>query len=127
MITKLVAIGVGAAGGAWLRWGLGVALNAVLPNIPLGTFVANMTGGFLIGLAIEFFSQNVQLPPEWKLFFITGFLGALTTFSSFSAEAVHLLQTGRAGWMLLLIGMHVIGSILMTIIGMYCFRTFFGA
>ncbi len=127
MITKLVAIGVGAAGGAWLRWGLGVALNAVLPNIPLGTFFANMTGGFLIGLAVEFFSQNVQLPTEWKLFFITGFLGALTTFSSFSAEAVHLLQTGRAGWMLLLIGMHVIGSILMTIIGMYCFRTFFGA
>ena len=127
MITKLVAIGVGAAGGAWLRWGLGVALNAVLPNIPLGTFVANMTGGFLIGLTVEFFSQHVQLPPEWKLFFITGFLGALTTFSSFSAEAVHLLQTGRAGWMLLLIGMHVIGSILMTIIGMYCFRTFFGA
>ena len=101
MFVKLVAIGVGAAGGAWIRWGLGLMFNATLKHIPLGTFLANLVGGFLIGIAVEFFSQNVQLSPEWKLLIITGFLGGLTTFSTFSSESVQLLQSGRLGCCLL--------------------------
>lgn len=75
MFIKLFAIGVGAAGGAWIRWGLGLMFNATLKHIPLGTFLANLVGGFLIGIAVEFFSHNIQLSPEWKLLIITGFLG----------------------------------------------------
>ena len=118
MLTKLVAIGLGAAGGAWIRWGLGLIFNATLKNIPLGTFLANLVGGFLIGLAVEFFSHNTQLSPEWKLLIITGFLGGLTTFSTFSVESVQLIQSGRVGWAAILIGIHVFGSILMTVLGL---------
>lgn len=118
MLTKLVAIGLGAAGGAWIRWGLGLIFNATLKNIPLGTFLANLVGGFLIGLAVEFFSHNTQLSPEWKLLIITGFLGGLTTFSTFSLESVQLIQSGRVGWAAILIGIHVFGSILMTVLGL---------
>ena len=118
MLTKLVAIGLGAAGGAWIRWGLGLIFNATLKNIPLGTFLANLVGGFLIGLAVEFFSHNTQLSPEWKLLIITGFLGGLTTFSTFSLESVQLIQSGRVGWAAILIGIHVVGSILMTVLGL---------
>ena len=107
MLTKLVAIGLGAAGGAWIRWGLGLIFNATLKNIPLGTFLANLVGGFLIGVAVEFFSHNTQLSPEWKLLIITGFLGGLTTFSTFSVESVQLIQSGRVGWAAILIGIHV--------------------
>lgn len=118
MLTKLVAIGLGAAGGAWIRWGLGLIFNATLKNIPLGTFLANLVGGFLIGVAVEFFSHNTQLSPEWKLLIITGFLGGLTTFSTFSVEPVQLIQSGRVGWAAILIGIHVFGSILMTVLGL---------
>ena len=118
MLTKLVAIGLGAAGGAWIRWGLGLIFNATLKNIPLGTFLANLVGGFLIGVAVEFFSHNTQLSPEWKLLIITGFLGGLTTFSTFSVESVKLIQSGRVGWAAILIGIHVFGSILMTVLGL---------
>ena len=118
MLTKLVAIGLGAAGGAWLRWGLGLIFNATLKNIPLGTFLANLVGGFLIGVAVEFFSHNTQLSPEWKLLIITGFLGGLTTFSTFSVESVQLIQSGRVGWAAILIGIHVFGSILITVLGL---------
>ncbi|MBT6530193.1 MAG: fluoride efflux transporter CrcB, partial [Betaproteobacteria bacterium] len=92
--------------------------NATLKNIPLGTLLANLVGGFLIGAAIEFFSHNIQLSPEWKLLVITGFLGGLTTFSTFSLESVQLLQSGRLGWAAFLIGVHVFGSIVMTIVGL---------
>ncbi|MDA0829985.1 MAG: fluoride efflux transporter CrcB [Proteobacteria bacterium] len=118
MLTKLVAIGLGAAGGAWIRWGLGLIFNATLKNIPLGTFLANLVGGFLVGVAVEFFSHNTQLSPEWKLLIITGFLGGLTTFSTFSVESVQLIQSGRVGWAAILIGIHVFGSILMTVLGL---------
>ncbi|MEL0029598.1 MAG: fluoride efflux transporter CrcB, partial [Betaproteobacteria bacterium] len=117
MIAKLIAVGVGAAGGAWIRWGLGLALNSIVKNFPLGTFVANLIGGFLIGIAVEFFSQNVELSPEWKLLIVTGFLGGLTTFSTFSAESVQLLQSARYGWMAFHIGVHTAGSIAMTVLG----------
>ncbi|MEJ6649845.1 MAG: fluoride efflux transporter CrcB, partial [Burkholderiales bacterium] len=105
-------------GGAWIRWGLGLIFNATLKNIPLGTFLANLVGGLLIGMAVEFFSHNAQLSPEWKLLVITGFLGGLTTFSTFSVESVQLIQSGRVGWAAILIGIHVFGSILMTVLGM---------
>ena len=119
MIAKLIAVGVGAAGGAWIRWCLGLALNSIVKNFPLGTFVANLIGGFFIGIAVEFFSQNAELTPEWKLLIVTGFLGGLTTFSTFSAESVQLLQSARYGWMAFHIGAHTAGSIAMTVLGIY--------
>lgn len=109
--------------GAWTRWGLGAALNAVLPSLPLGTLVANLAGGFLIGVAIEFFMQHALIAPEWRLFIITGFLGSLTTFSTFSAEAVELLSGNQYGWGVLLIGSHLAGSLLMTLLGMFVVRS----
>lgn len=117
-----LAVGVGAAFGAWIRWALGIALNTVLPNLPLGTLAANLIGGYLIGIAVEFFSQHAELPVELRLLIITGVLGGMTTFSSFSAEAVGLLSAARYGWTALLISTHVIGSIMMTILGVLTMR-----
>ena len=111
------AVGIGAALGAWLRWALGIAFNAVMPELPLGTLAANLVGGYLIGIAVTVFEQVAGIAPEWRLLIVTGFLGGLTTFSTFSAEVVTLLQQGR----LLLAGgaiaTHVIGSLLMTLTG----------
>ncbi len=120
--SGFVAVGFGAAFGAWLRWGLGIGLNAVLPNLPLGTLVANLIGGYLIGVAVEYFSLQGGLPVEMRLFVITGFLGGLTTFSSFSAEAVGLLMQSRYVWAFLLIASHLLGSLLMTILGIATMR-----
>lgn len=121
--TAFAAIGIGAALGAWSRWGLAVGLNHMVPALPLGTLVANLTGGFLVGAALEFFLQHATLPAEYRLFVITGFLGSLTTFSAFSAEAVMLLQEARYGWAMLLIGSHLLGSLAMTMLGLYVVRT----
>jgi CrcB protein len=118
MWLSLVSISSGAAMGALLRWFLGNRLNALFPLIPPGTLVANMLGGYLIGFAVAFFAMMPNLAPEWRLFFITGFLGALTTFSTFSAEMVNLLQQGRFSWALAGIGVHVVGTITMTFAGM---------
>jgi len=118
----LTAVGIGAVLGAWLRWGLGIWLNPVLPEVPLGTLVANLTGGFVIGLAIEFFAAYPGVAPEWRLALITGFLGALTTFSTFSAEAVTLLARAQYAWAALHIGVHLAGSISMTIAGVALLR-----
>ena len=120
--SGFIAVGVGAALGAWLRWWLGIALNAVAPNLPLGTLAANLIGGYLIGVAVEVFSQQGALPVEMRLFVITGFLGGLTTFSSFSAEAVGLLMESRYAWAILLIVSHLIGSIVMTVLGIFTVR-----
>lgn len=120
--TGFLAVGIGAMLGAWIRWWLGIGLNTILPNLPLGTLAANLAGGFLIGVAVEFFSQHADLPLEMRLLVITGFLGGMTTFSSFSAEVVLLLNAARYGWMALLLATHVIGSIIMTILGMLVFR-----
>jgi CrcB protein len=121
--SGFMAVGIGAALGAWLRWWLGVILNAVIPNLPLGTLAANLIGGYLVGVAVEFFSQQGALPVEMRLFVITGFLGGLTTFSSFSAEAVGLLMGSRYGWAILLISSHLLGSILMTVLGIFTVRS----
>ena len=118
----VLAVGAGAALGAWLRWILGLALNALIPTLPLGTLTANLVGGYLIGVAVEYFFQQGTLPMEVRLFVITGFLGGLTTFSTFSAEAVGLLLQSRYGWATLLISTHVIGSIAMTVLGILTVR-----
>jgi CrcB protein len=118
----LLAVGIGAVLGAWLRWGLGIWLNPVLPEVPLGTLAANVVGGFMIGLAIEFFSLYPGIAPEWRLALITGFLGALTTFSTFSAEAVTLLARAQYAWAALHIGLHLVGSIAMTVAGIATLR-----
>jgi fluoride exporter len=113
----ILAVGIGAALGAWLRWILGIALNPVYPTVPLGTLMANIVGGYLIGISVEYFAQHAGLPPEARLLTITGFLGGLTTFSTFSAEAVTLLMRAQYGWASLLIGAHVAGSIVATVLG----------
>ena len=118
----LLAVGVGAAFGAWLRWGLGVALNALVPQLPMGTLLANLAGGFLIGVAVELFTLHPVLAPEIRLFVITGFLGGLTTFSTFSAETVSLLQRGQTGWAVSIISAHLLGSIVMTLLGIAVVR-----
>jgi CrcB protein len=118
MWTSVLAISIGAALGALLRWLLGLWLNALLPAIPPGTLAANVIGGYLIGLAMVFFTQQVHLPPEWRLFVITGFLGGLTTFSTFSAEVMRLLNDGRIGWAMGAMTAHLAGSLLATWAGM---------
>lgn len=119
-----LAVGVGAAIGAWLRWGLGVLMNHIHAHLPLGTLLANLFGGYLIGIAVAFFNHSTTLSPEWRLFVITGFLGGLTTFSTFSAESVMLLQRGEYLWVLGHALLHLLGSILFCIAGFACFRLF---
>lgn len=114
----LVAVGAGAAFGAWLRWWLGLVLNPLFPTLPLGTLVANLAGGYLIGIAIALLGQFSELPVELRLFIITGFLGGLTTFSTFSAEAVTLIGRGQIGWAFVTIMAHVAGSLGMTGLGL---------
>jgi len=115
--TGFVAVGVGAALGAWLRWWLGILLNPLFPTVPMGTLAANLIGGYLIGMAVEYFTQHAGLPPEARLFIITGLLGGLTTFSTFSAEAVTLLARTQYAWAAVLIGSHLLGSIFATVLG----------
>jgi CrcB protein len=118
-LTAFIAIGIGAVLGAWLRYGLGLWLNPVFAAVPLGTLAANLIGGYLVGAAVAVVHINAELPPEMKLFFITGFLGALTTFSTFSAEVVHLIQNARYGWAAGAAGLHLFGSLLMTGLGIF--------
>ena len=117
-----LAVGLGAAIGAWLRWCLGMWLNNIHQHIPLGTLVANLGGGFIIGMATSFFFWHNNLSPEWRLFINTGFLGGLTTFSTFSAETVLMLQRGEYVWASIQILLHVAGSILMCIAGFAAYR-----
>lgn len=117
-----VAIGGGAALGAWLRWWLGIQLNALLPSLPLGTLVANLLGGYLIGLAVALIDRHASLPPEVRLLVITGFLGGLTTFSSFSAEVATRLGEAEFAWAALAVSAHVCGSLLLTGLGFLTVR-----
>ena len=114
---SFVAIGVGAALGAWLRWGFGLWLNPLAGLIPMGTLVANLLGAYLIGVAVAVFHAQVDVSPEMRLFIITGFLGGLTTFSSFSAEVVALFQRAGYAWAVGTISLHLFGSLLMTVLG----------
>jgi CrcB protein len=116
--SPVLAISFGAASGALLRWQLGARLNGFFPIVPPGTLAANLLGGYIIGLAIAFLAQAPTLAPEWRLFIITGFCGGLTTFSTFSAEIVTLLQEGRLTWAMAAIAIHVTGSLLMTLAGL---------
>jgi CrcB protein len=116
-----LAVGVGAAIGAWARWGLGLMLNATIPTLPLGTLAANLIGAYLMGLFMGLFSISTltaEFTPELKLFVMTGLLGGLTTFSSFSAESVTLLSRGQYGWAASHIFIHVLGSLAMTGLGL---------
>ena len=124
-LYSFLAVGLGAAVGAWLRWGLGLWLNPVLPQLPLGTLLSNLIGGYLIGFAVAFFMHHPGLSPEWRLLIITGFLGGLTTFSTFSAETVDLLLHGQLAWGCAIIITHLGGSIAMTILGMQTSRWMF--
>jgi CrcB protein len=121
-LYAFIAVGLGAAIGAWLRWGFGMWFNPALPELPLGTLAANLVGGYLVGLAVAFFTQHSGLAPEWRLFAITGFLGGLTTFSTFSAETVTLLMRGQYGWSLMIIAAHLGGSLAMTVFGIQTFK-----
>jgi fluoride exporter len=117
MWKAIVAISLGGGLGALLRWWLGMTLNQYLPTIPPGTLAANLLGGYIVGMAVAFFGSYAALAPEWRLFVITGFCGGLTTFSTFSAELVTLLQQGRAAWALAAAAVHLLGSIIMTFAG----------
>jgi len=116
---SFAGIGFGAALGAWLRWILGLWLNPVFVSIPLGTLAANLVGGYLVGVAVMVFHINTSLPPELRLFLITGFLGGLTTFSSFSAEVVALLRVEAWTMAMAAVSLHLFGSLLMTGLGIY--------
>jgi len=121
MWLSVVAVSLGAVLGANLRWGLGLWLNSSYHAVPLGTLVANLGGGWLIGLLMAYFTQGSTLAPEWRLFAVTGLCGALTTFSTFSLEMFSALQEGRWGAALAGILAHVGGSILMTALGFLSF------
>lgn len=116
MLKSIVAISLGAALGSLLRWQLSIWLNESFPSIPPGTLLSNLIGGYIIGIAIAVFATST-LPLEWRLFVITGFCGGLTTFSTFSAEIVILIQQGRAMWAVAAAGAHLAGSVAMTFAG----------
>jgi len=118
----LFAVGMGAVLGAWLRWALSTWLNPLYPALPLGTLTAKLGGGYLIGLALAFFSSHAGLAPEWRLACVTGFLGALTTFSTFSAESIQLLEMARYGAALAHSAAHLMGSLMATALGLITYR-----
>ena len=117
-----VAVGIGAMLGAWLRWALGYLLNTMYPAIPPGTLVANLVGGYLVGVAVAYFAGPIALSAEWRLFVITGFLGGLTTFSTFSAEGVALLGQARYTAAFAHAALHLFGSLAATIAGIASWR-----
>jgi CrcB protein len=124
MWPSILAIFCGAGLGALLRAGFNLATVSAPSTLPLGTFISNMVGGYMIGIAIAFFGSNPNLSPEWKLFVITGFLGGLTTFSSFSAEVVVLIERGELVWALATALLHVLGSLALTFLGIWTFQAF---
>jgi CrcB protein len=113
----MMAVAVGGMLGCLMRWFLALVLNRYFPTIPPGTLAANLIGCYIIGIAIAVFAANPAIPIEWRLFVTTGFCGGLTTFSTFSAEIVTLMQSGRMAWAMGAIAMHLIGSLLMTFAG----------
>ena len=122
MWPSILAIFCGAGLGALLRAGFNLATVSFASMLPLGTFISNMVGGYLIGIAVAFFGNNPNLSPEWKLFVITGFLGGLTTFSSFSAEVVGFMQRGEVTWALGTALLHLLGSLCLTFLGILTYQ-----
>jgi CrcB protein len=122
MFGGFVAVGAGAAMGAWLRWGLSAWLNPRVSHFPLGTLAANLIGGYLVGVAVAYFAARHDLAPEFRLFAITGFLGGLTTFSTFSSEVTQLLMRGEYATGGVLALTHLAGSLLLTVAGLATFR-----
>ena len=114
-----IAVGVGATVGAWLRWWLGMLFNPVFPTLPLGTLAANLSGGYMMGVAMGVMTHYDALPPEMRLLITTGFLGGLTTFSTFSGETATLLLRQQYAWASALVGLHVVGSVMMTFLGIF--------
>ena len=121
----ILAVGGGAAIGAWLRWGLGLMLNPVFPTLPLGTLSANLIGGLLMGFAMEVITRHAVVSPEMQLLLTTGFLGGLTTFSTFSAEIVTLLLRKEYLWGAIAIAAHVVGSLALTLLGILVVRALY--
>ncbi|OCG39811.1 MULTISPECIES: fluoride efflux transporter CrcB [unclassified Gilliamella] len=121
MLKLILAISVGSVAGGLMRWFLSLKLNVIAFTIPLGTLLSNLVAGYIIGFAIAFFNHS-NLSPEWRLLVITGFCGGLSTFSTFSAEVVNFLQDGRISWGLATILIHVIGSVLMTYLGILSYQ-----
>jgi len=113
----ILAVGIGAALGAWLRWALGLLYNSLFPAIPPGTLLANLIGAYVIGCAVGAFTQWPAIAPEWRLLIVTGFCGGLTTFSTFSAEISALAQQARFATMAGAISLHVGGSLALTLLG----------
>lgn len=118
MLKFALLVGLGGALGSIVRWMLGLSLNSLFPTIPMGTLVSNLVAGYLIGICLVVFMSNPNIPAEWRLFIITGCLGGLSTFSSFSGEVSTLFYEGRFMWGGIAIASHVIGSIMMTFLGM---------
>ena len=122
MWLSILAIFFGAGLGALLRAGFNILTVSAASTIPLGTLLSNMVGGYLVGLAVAFFGNNPQLSPEWRLLIVTGFLGGLTTFSSFSAEVVAFIQRGEFTWALGTAMLHLVGSLLLTFLGILTYQ-----
>jgi len=117
-MLQVIAICLGASVGALARWGLGLWLNTSSALLPWGTLAANLMGGYLIGICVAVFNNLPQLDPVWRLALVTGFLGALTTFSSFSAEVVGMIQLQRYGLALGTAALHLMGSLALTVLGL---------
>ncbi|MBU3631179.1 fluoride efflux transporter CrcB [Polynucleobacter sp. AP-Melu-500A-A1] len=123
MWLSFLAIFCGAGLGALLRASFNLLTIGAASVVPLGTLLSNMVGGYLVGIAVAFFGSNPSLSPEWKLFIITGFLGGLTTFSSFSAEVVSFMQRGEFTWALGTALLHLVGSLVLTFLGILTYQT----
>jgi fluoride exporter len=126
-MSGAIVVAIGGVLGAWSRWALAYFLNALWPSLPPGTLAVNLAGGYLIGFFIELFTLHGETPPEARLFVLTGFLGTLTTFSTFSAEAVTLLSRGQYFWAICHITSHLVGSLVMTVLGIATSRALFAA
>ena len=116
-IVSFLAVGFGAFAGAVMRWLLGLALNPILPLLPLGTLAANLIGGLIMGIALGVFAHYETVPLAWRLAVTTGFLGGLTTFSAFSGETVMLMLRQQYAWTAAIVASHVLGSIALTLAG----------
>jgi len=123
VIQLFFAVFIGGGTGSVLRWFLGMKLNPLHNAIPIGTLTANLAGAFIIGMGLAWFNRMPHIDPLWKLLITTGFCGGLTTFSTFSAEVVFLLQDGRAGWALLNVAVNLLGSFAMTALAFWLVST----